>query len=145
MSTEQTHNEQPSDVANPDRGAGDGDAPMGNSLEAPRRPRSAAQIAAFEKARAKRMENMKAKRQVRGSPSHGEPPPQTAIPEPEPEPVPCAPKPAKRKPRSDKGKPRGFLVKHKPVTEPVEATSSESEDDYAPAEPVNLYSHFLIV
>ena len=142
MSTEQTkHDDQPSDVANPDRGAGDRAPPVGDSLEAPRRPRSAAQIAAFEKARAKRMENMKAKTKPVKAP---EPEPE---PEPEPAPPP-APKPKARKGRSDKGKARGYLVKHKPVREPVESSSSESDDgdEYEQQqEPVNLYSHFLIV
>ncbi len=45
--------------SNSDSVVGDGAVSMGNdSLEAPKRPRSAAQIAAFEKARAKRAENL---------------------------------------------------------------------------------------
>ena len=93
-----------------DSSAGDREAPVGDAgFEAPKRPRTAAQIAAFEKARATRAANL-AKKTKKAAP---EPEPE---PEPEPTPPP-APEPAakaapRRKPRSDAGKRRGRLVRY---------------------------------
>jgi hypothetical protein len=86
---------------------GGGDVSVGkdSGLEAPKRPRSAAQIAAFEKARAKRAENLsklsenveKATKKI------------TPFAPPTPPEVVVTPK---RKPRADKGKRRGRIVKY---------------------------------
>ena len=100
-------------TSHPDSGTGDCEAPD-ESLEAPKRPRSAAQIAAFERARAKRDENRKAKAKA------PEPEPEKVKPKAkakaqgkakEPEPEPETPKAPSRKHRSDKGKKRGYLVR----------------------------------
>lgn len=89
---------------------GGGEVSVGNdSLEAPKRPRSAAQIAAFEKARAKRAENLsklagndeKSSKKVTPYAPKTPPPSETEV-------VP----PPKRKPRNDKGKRRGRIVKY---------------------------------
>ncbi len=86
---------------------GDGEVSVGNdSLEAPKRPRSAAQIAAFEKARAKHAdnlsklsENVEKKTTKKVTPYAPPPPPEVVVP-------------PKRKPRNDKGKRRGRIVKY---------------------------------
>ena len=90
---------------------GSSEVSVGNdSLEAPKRPRSAAQIAAFEKARAKRAENLSKlagndeKSSKKVTPYAPKTPPQS-----ETEVVP----PPKRKPRNDKGKRRGRIVRYK--------------------------------
>ncbi len=91
---------------------GDDLADTGSSLEAPRRPRSEAQIATFEKARAKRAANLSASAPGGVAEPAPEPAPEPAL-EPEPAFAPePAPAPAKRKaPRADKGKKRGYLVR----------------------------------
>ena len=109
-----------------DSSAGDREAPVGDAgFEAPKRPRTAAQIAAFEKARATRAANL-AKKTKKAAP---EPEPE---PEPEPTPPP-APEPAakaapRRKPRSDAGKRRGRLVRY----EDLEEEEGEPEVSSAP-------------
>jgi hypothetical protein len=82
---------------------GDGSICVGNdvadtdcSLEAPRKPKSEAQIAAFEKARAKRAANRAAL-------------------------APAAPATKTRKARTDKGKKRGYLMRPEAATETHEA------------------------
>ena len=94
-----------------DSSAGDREAPVGDAdFEAPKRPRTAAQIAAFEKARAKRAENL-AKKVSKAPAPTPEPEPEPEAP-PAPEPV-VPPTPARRrKPRSDAGKRRGRLVRY---------------------------------
>ena len=120
-------------------GAGADDVPVGDdesSLEAPRRPRSKAQVAAFEKMIAAR----NAKRA----------PPPDPEPEPEPERQNTASSASKkveddsrqpqrpRKQRADKGKRRGHLVR---------AVEESYEDEYelqrVPS--ANLYGNFIIV
>ena len=83
---------------------------MGNdSLEASKRPRSAAQIAAFEKARAKRAENVaKLAKKTQKDPD--------TTSEVEPEPI-AQEVSVKRKPRKYKGKSRGRLVRTQEVVE----------------------------
>ena len=144
-------NDTDSLVADPDCSSGGCEPPMGDSLEAPKRPRSAAQLAAFERARAKRAENLKKKNEI-------EPEAEEKTPEPEPE-APAPPARRPRKTRSDKGKPRGFLVRNKQVKEPrVKYEDYSDDEDYSndedyrhnedyrhDAQPANLYSHFLIV
>ena len=99
---------------------------MGDAgFEAPKRPRTSAQIAAFEKARAKRAENMAKKVEKNPAPE----------PEREPEPV-ATPAPApRRKPRSDAGKRRGLLVRYEDPEE-----EGEPEVSSAPPPP-----YFVIV
>ena len=75
-------------------------------IEAPKKPRSAAQIAAFEKAR-ERLAQSKAERAAASKPEVATP--QPAKPEAQEEPAPPAAAPRARKPRSDKGKRRGTL------------------------------------
>ena len=90
------------------------------SLEAPRKPRSEAQIAAFEKARAKRAAN----RASSAPPAPAAPPP--------------APAAKTRKPRTDKGKKRGYLTR-------PEATTEAPEEEWYPPPPRSGYDHFVIV
>ena len=117
-----------------DSSAGDREAPVGDAgFEAPKRPRTAAQIAAFEKARATRAANL-AKKTKKAAPE----------PEPEPEPEPAPPsatEPAaktapapRRKPRSDAGKRRGRLIRYE------EEEEGEPEVSSAPPPP-----YFVIV
>lgn len=119
-----------------DSSAGDREAPVGDAgFEAPKRPRTAAQIAAFEKARATRAANL-AKKTKKAAP---EPEPE---PEPEPAPPPATEPAAKaalaprRKPRSDAGKRRGRLVRY----EDLEEEEGEPEVSSAPPPP-----YFVIV
>lgn len=112
--------EQASDAvdSNSDSVVGDGEVSVGNdSLEAPKRPRSAAQIAAFEKARAKRAENLsklsenveKTTKKVTPYAPKTPPPSETQVVET-----------PKRKPRNDKGKRRGRIVKYEDEVDQVE-------------------------
>ena len=119
-----------------DSSAGDREAPMGDAgFEAPKRPRTAAQIAAFEKARATRAANL-AKKTKKAAPE-SEPEPE---PEPEPAPPPATEPAAKvalaprRKPRSDAGKRRGRLIRYE------EEEEGEPEVSSAPPPP-----YFVIV
>ncbi len=100
------------------------------SLEAPRKPRSEAQIAAFEKARAKRAAN----RASSAPPAPAAPPPAPASPPP----APAAPAAKTRKPRTDKGKKRGYLTR-------PEATTEAPEEEWYPPPPRSGYDHFVIV
>ena len=109
-----------------DSSVGDREAPVGDAgFKAPKRPRTAAQIATFEKARAKRAENLAKK--VGKKPA----------PEPEPEPTPphapepvATPAPAPRpKPRSDAGKRRDRLVRYE------EENEEEGEPEVSSAPP----------
>ena len=129
---------------------GDDTTDTDSYLEAPRQRRSEAQIAAFEKARAKRAANRAA---------GGVTPPRPPIsPSSEPAarpaalaarpaapaapiPAPAAPAPAAkpRKARTDKGKKRGHLVH--PGT--ANAARENPEDEYEP--PRNGYMNFVIV
>ena len=107
------------------------------SLEAPRRPRSEAQIAAFEKARAKRAAN----RASAAAPEPPEPPAPAApaapaAPSPAPA-APAAPAATPRKARTDKGKKRGHLVR------PGAAAETQEEEYYEP--PRTGYMNFVIV
>ena len=106
---------------------------MGDAgFEAPKRPRTLAQIAAFEKALAKRAENLAKKVEEKPAPK----------PEPEPTP-PHAPEPVttpapapRRKPRSDTGKRRGRLVRYE------EDAEDEGESEVSSASPP---PYFVIV
>ncbi len=75
-------------------------------FEAPKIPRTTDQIATFEKARAKRAENL-AKKTKKVAPQ----PEPRSIPPPAPEPVAMAAQAPWRKPRSDAGMRRGRLVR----------------------------------
>ena len=110
-----------------DSSAGDREAPVGDAgFEAPKRPRTAAQIAAFEKARATRAANLAKKVEKKPAPE----------PEPEPEPVAAPPPAPRRKPRSDAGKRRGRLVRY----EEDHGEEGEPEVSSAPPPP-----YFVIV
>ncbi len=100
------------------------------SLEAPRKLRSEAQIAAFEKARAKRAAN----RAASAPAAPAAPPPAPAAPAPEP----VAPAAKTRKSRTDKGKKRGYLTR-------PEATTEAPEEEWYPPPPRSGYDHFVIV
>ena len=116
-----------------DSSAGDREAPVGDvGFEAPKRPRSAAQIAAFEKARAKRAENLAKKVEKKPAP---EPEPEPTPP-PAPEPMAASSPAPRRKPRSDAGKRRGRLVRYE--EDPEE--EGEPEVSSAPPPP-----YFVIV
>ena len=109
-----------------DSSTGDRETPVGDAgFEAPKRPRTAAQIAAFEKARAKRAENLAKKVGKKPAP---EPEPEP----PAPEPV-ATPEPKRRMKRSDAGKRRGRLVRY-------EDDEGEPEVSSAPPPP-----YFVIV
>lgn len=110
-----------------------------NALEAPpkpRRQRSAAQIAAFERMRAANKKRSGAvpepEPEPAPKPARKKPAPAPA-PEPEPEPEP-EPAPKSRKQRSDKGRPR----KSAPIPIPVPHTRKVALGH-------NLYSNFIIV
>ena len=116
------------------------------SLEAPRRPRSEAQIAAFEKARAKRAANRAAAAAPK-TPAPAAPAAPAALfraegacaaPSPAPA-APAAPAAKPRKARTDKGKKRGHLVR--PGT--ANAAHEDPEDEYEP--PRTGYMNFVIV
>ena len=110
-----------------DSSAWDRETPAGEAdFEAPKRPRTAAEIAVFEKARAKRAENLAKK--VGKKPAPG-PEPEPPAPEPVATPTPEP----KRKPRSDAGKRRGRLVRY-------EDDGGEPEVSSAPPPP-----YFVIV
>jgi len=116
-----------------DSSAWDREAPLGDdSFEAPKRPRTAAQIAAFEKARAKRVENLAKKVGKKPAP---EPKPEPT-PSPAPEPVATPPLAPRRKPRSDAGKRWGRLVRYEEDNE----EEGEPEVSSAPPPP-----YFVIV
>jgi len=114
------------------------------SLEAPRRARSEAQIAAFEKARAKRAAN-------RAASAPAAPPPAPAVIPAAPQPAPAAPPPAPapspaptakpRKPRADKEKKRGHLVRPEIAAAPHD--EPEDEEWYQPLR--SGYSNYSIV
>jgi hypothetical protein len=88
-------------------GGGGGGSDSDTEIEAPKKPRSAAQIAAFEKAR-ERLAQSKAERAAAKSKQcatpETRPKPEAPVPEAVPQDLPKA-----RKPRSDKGKRRGTL------------------------------------
>ena len=110
-----------------DSSAGDREAPVGDAgFEAPKRPRTAAQIAAFEKTRATRAANLANKVEKKPAPE----------PEPEPEPVAAPPPAPRRKPRSDAGKRRGRLVRYE------EDPGEEGEPEVSSAPPP---PYFVIV
>ena len=110
-----------------DSSVGDREASVGDAgFEAPKRPRTAAQIAAFEKARATRAANMAKK--VDKKPA--------LEPEPEPKPVATHALAPRRKPRSDAGKRQGRLVRYE--KDPEE--EGEPEVSSAPPPP-----YFVIV
>ena len=100
-----------------------------SSLEAPRRAKSEAQEAAFEKSRAKRAANLAAFAPAPASPPSAAPPPA---------PVPTA-KPMK--PRTDKGKKRGHLVR--PGTAAAPHKEPEDKEWYQP--PRSGYANYVIV
>ena len=111
-----------------DSSTGDREAPVGDAgFEAPKRPRTAAQIAAFEKAQAKRAENLAKKS---GSKPAPEPEPEPPAPEPVTTPT---PEPKRRLKRSDAGERRGRLVRY-------EDDEGEPEVSSAPPPP-----YFVIV
>ena len=136
---------EPSDSTNTDCGPGNSEVSLGSSeLEAPRKPRSTAQIAAFEKARAKRAENMASKNNVKTPPStpcgadspssHGAHGAHGATSEKKP-----------RKPRSDKGKRRGYLVRERQQGQARHDKSDDSGSDDDNVQVASYYNHFVIV
>ncbi len=101
------------------------------SLEAPRRPKSEAQIEVFEKARAKRAANRAASAPAAPTAPAAPPPKPTA---------PAAPPTAAektRKARTDKGKKRGYLMR------PEAAAETHEAEEYEP--PRSGYINFVIV
>lgn len=113
-------------------GGGGGGSDSDTEIEAPKRPRSAAQIAAFEKAR-ERLAQSKAERAAANSkpatPAKPEDPepeePRAAAPVTVPEATPKA-----RKPRSDKGKRRGTL--RRLSEDELEDTASSAPRSHSP-------------
>ena len=122
-------------------GAGADDVSLGDdesSLEAPRRPRSKAQVAAFEKMIAARNAK-RAPRMTTASSSREEVEDDSRQPpEPEPAAPPPTPKPKPRKQRADKGKRRGHLIR---------AVEESYDDEYElqRVPTANLYGNFIIV
>ena len=122
-------------------GTGADDVPVGDdesSLEAPRRPRSKAQIAATERMIAARNAK-RAPRMTTASSSREEVEDDSRQPpEPEPEPETPRKKPKPRKQRADKGKRRGHLVR---------AVEESYDDEYElqRVPTANLYGNFIIV
>ena len=113
------------------------------SLEAPRRARSEAQVAAFEKARAKLAANLAASAPAAPPPAPAAPPaaPAPAAPPPAPAPAP-APAAKPRKPRTDKGIKRGHLVR--PGTAAAPHDEPEDEEWYPPPTRSG-YANYVIV
>jgi hypothetical protein len=118
-----------------------------SSLEAPRRARSEAQVAAFEKARAKRAANLAAGGNTPpASPSPAptaHPPAPPAAPSAPAAPLPApaaAPVPKPRKARADKGKKRGYLVKGG-----MGGESPPNEEEWYPPPTRSGYANFVIV
>ncbi len=120
------------------------------SLEAPRRAKSEAQVAAFEKTRAKRAANLAASAPVEPPPAPTPAPaPAELPPAPAPAPAPAAPPPAPapapppaakpRKPRTDKGIKRG-------ISGTAAAPHDEPEDeDWYPSPTRCGYANYVIV
>lgn len=112
-------------------------------IEAPKRPRSAAQIAAFEKARERLAQSKaeKAREQAAGNSkaanSKAAPAPE-APPEPPAEPAPVAAAPKARKQRSDKGKRRGTLRR---LSEDLEDTATSAPRSHSPYTGHGGWSH----
>jgi hypothetical protein len=122
------------------------------SLEAPRRARSEAQIAAFEKAGAERAANRAASAPAAPPPAPAAPPaapaatpaaPAAPPPAPAPAALPPAPAPAAkpRKAQTDKGKKRGHLVR--PGTAAAPHDEPENDEWYQP--PRSGYANYVIV
>ena len=124
------------------------------SLEAPRRARSEAQVATFEKARAKRAANLAVGGKNPPMPPSSKPCPPPPAPEPAPPPAPAAPPPAPtapqpapaatpapkpRKARADKGKKRGYIVKG------GMGGDSPPEEEWYPPPTRSGYANYVIV
>ena len=144
-----------SDLSSPGGGSvcvGDDVTDTACSLEAPRKPRSEAQIAAFEKARAKRAAN-RASSAPPAPAAPAAPPPAPAggvtppIPPISPTPAPAVPPAPKRKTRTDKGKKRGYIVKGDTWEDYPREGSSEGGlgGGSPPPAPRSGYDHFVIV
>ena len=138
MSKEEDAHDQSPPVPDPDSSTGPSEAMAGDSpLEAPKRPRTVAQVAAFEKARAARAAKLAAKKK----PPPEEPPRSVSPPlpsrrraeEPAPEPTIQTKAVAPRKPRSDAGKKRGRLVRY------------EEEEEASPPEPVVTPPPYFVI
>ena len=114
-------------------GEGGGSPPGDAGFEAPKRPRTAAQIAAFERARATRAANL-AKKTKKAAPEPELEPEQEPTPPPSSELTAKAALAPRRKPRSDAGKRRGRLVRYE------EEEEGEPEVSSAPPPP-----YFVIV
>ena len=116
------------------------------SLEAPRRARSEAQVAAFEKARAKRAANLAASAPAAQPPAPAAPPPAPAAPPAAPAPAapPPAPAPAAkpRKARTDKGIKRGHLVRPGNAAAPHD---EPEEEEWYPPPMRSGYANYVIV
>jgi hypothetical protein len=126
-----------SDPSSPGGGSvcvGDDIADTDCSLEAPRKPRSEAQVAAFEKARAKRVANRSAS--APGAPVA--PPAAPTAPAPASA-EPAAPAAKIREARTEKGKKRGYLMRSEAAAETHEA------EEWYPPPPRRGYDHFVIV
>ena len=129
-------------------GARGGDVPLRGldaSLEAPRPPRSPAQLAAFERACAARAANLAAKgapaAPAKAAPAK-KPPAPAPIPAPAPAPAPAPPAPApqrSRKQRADKGLPRGHLVRPETPAMPPQPQQQPQRQQ------MDFYSSFIIV
>ncbi len=120
------------------------------SLEAPRRARSEAQLAVFEKARAKRAANLAASAPAAPPPAPAAhplapaaPPAAPAPTAPPPAPAPAPPPAAKpRKPRTDKGIKRGHLVRPGTATAPHDEPEDE---EWYPPPTRSGYANYVIV
>jgi hypothetical protein len=120
------------------------------SLEAPRRARSEAQVAVFEKAPAKCAANLAAFAPVAPPPAPAAPPPAPAAPPDAPVPVapPPAPAPAPapaakpRNARTDKGIKRGHLVRPGTATAPHDEPEDE---EWYPPPTRSGYANYVIV
>ena len=121
-------------VPDTDSSPGADQAPPTDGFEAPKRPRTVAQIAAFEKARAARAAKQAARKTKEPEERSVSPPLPSRREEPEPVKIATAtPTPVRRKPRSDAGKRRGRLVRY------------EEESEEQAADPPELPPYFTIV
>ena len=120
--------------------SGDSESTAESHLEAPRRVRSAAQIAAFEKARAARRAKLEARsKSAPPDPTRAEEETETA---PEP---PAAPAKKARKPRSDKGKKRGYLVRTAQANEAERYDEEPQPQQHRFPHRNHGYGNFIIV
>ena len=122
--------------------SGDSESTAESHLEAPRRVRSAAQIAAFEKARAARRAKLEARSKSAPPDPAGDPAGEETETAPEP---PAAPAKKARKPRSDKGKKRGYLVRTAQANEAERYDEAPQPQQHRFPQGNHGYGNFIIV